>query len=218
MADRQSTADARKEVQRSENAQGNQMARGSQSGGFLQRRNPMFMSPREFFNANPFYLMRRMTEEMDRMFEDAGLTRGQGSSGAWAPAIEIDERDGKYIVHAELPGLKPEDVKVEMTDDVLIIQGERKYEHEDKQGGTRRTERRYGEFYRAIALPEGVNPEEVHAKFENGVLEVSVPVPQQQQQNQPRQIPIEGSSGGSQQPTGTSQQSTSQTGGQQHAA
>jgi HSP20 family protein len=131
-----------------------------------------------------------MSEEMDRAFGDFGFGRGQGESGIWSPAIEVNERDGNYTIHAELPGLKPEDVKVEVTDDALVIQGERKSTQEEKQGGVRRTEIHYGQFYRSIPLPEGVNPEQVRAKFENGILEVTTPVPQQK--SNARQIPIEG--------------------------
>jgi HSP20 family protein len=131
-----------------------------------------------------------MSEEMDRAFGDLGFGRGQSEGSMWSPAIEVTERDGNYVVHAELPGLKPEDVKVEVMDDALVIQGERKFTQEEKQGGVHRSEMRYGQFYRSIPLPEGVNPEQVRAKFENGILEVTTPVPQQK--SNARQIPIEG--------------------------
>jgi HSP20 family protein len=168
----------------------NQVARSSSPGGLSRRGfDPFLLSPREFFSANPFSLMRRMSEEMDRIFGDFGQGRSQGESSVWAPAIEVAEREGNYIVHAELPGLKPEEVKVEVTNDALVIQGERKSEQEQNQGGIHRTERRYGQFYRSIPLPEGVNPEQVRASFQNGVLEVTVPVPQVQSNR--RQIPVE---------------------------
>jgi len=203
-------------MQRSESAQGNQMSRGSESGGLARRRDPFGLSSREFFSANPFSLMRRMTEEMDRMFDEFGFGggRAQGGSGTWMPAVEVSERNGNYVVCAELPGLKPDEVKVEVTEDALILEGERKFEHEEDQGGVRRSERRYGHFYRAIPLPEGVNPEQIRARFENGVLEVTVPQPQQQSNR--RQIPVEGvgsSTGGSQQASGSQPSSGSQQGG-----
>jgi HSP20 family protein len=177
-----------------------QMARTSQSGG-VQRGglDPFFLSPREFFSANPFSLMRRMSEEMDRVFSEFGMQRSGGSGGGqmgamWAPPIEVAERGGNLVVHAELPGLKPEDVKVEVNNEALIIQGERKFEQQQNEGGIHRTERRYGQFYRTVPLPENVNPEQVRARFENGVLEVTVPVPQAQSNS--RQIPIEAASSG----------------------
>jgi HSP20 family protein len=169
------------------------VARSSQSGGVSRRAfDPFTLSPREFLSANPFSLMKRMTEEMDRIFGEFGFERGQGQGqgggSMWSPAIEVAEREGQYVVHAELPGLKPEDVKVELTDDTLVIHGERKSEHDENKGGVHRTERRYGQFYRSVPLPEGVNAEQVRAKFENGVLEVTIPVPQQQSNR--REIPI----------------------------
>lgn len=173
----------------------------SQGGGLARSRGndpfgSLFVNPSEFF-ANPFAVMRRMSEEMDRTFGRFYGEGGGNRSGSWLPAIDVNERDGQLQVHAELPGLKPEDVKVEVTNDALIIQGERRYEHEEGQGQSYRSERRYGQFYREIPLPEGANAEQARAQFRDGVLEINIPVPQQA--NQRRQIPISGSeTGGSQ--------------------
>jgi HSP20 family protein len=143
---------------------------------------------------NPFFLMRRMTEEMERVIEQSGFRRSDGGT-AWMPAIEVTERDGNYVVRAELPGLKPEDVKVEVVDNALVLEGERKFEREEDKGGVHRTERRYGRFYRSIPLPEGANVEQVRARFENGVLEVTAPMLAQHTNR--RQVPVEASSTGS---------------------
>jgi HSP20 family protein len=148
------------------------------------------ITPQEFFSSSPFSLMRRMTEEMDRVMQEFGLEREGGNRAGWAPAIEVAERDGKYSIRAELPGLSPNDVKVEVANDAVIIQGERKVEHEEKEGGVQRTERQYGLFYRSIPLPEGADVEHADAKFQNGILEVTIPVPQQREQR--RSIPIQG--------------------------
>jgi HSP20 family protein len=139
-----------------ENSSSQQVARRSPSGGLAHRGfDPFFLSPREFFSANPFTLMRRMTEEMDRVFGEFGFGQGQARGGtAWAPAIEVAEREGNYLVHAELPGFKPEDVKVEVTDDALVVQGERKWEQEEKQGGSNAANAAMGSFIARFPYPK----------------------------------------------------------------
>jgi HSP20 family protein len=143
-------------------------------------------NPSEFFS-NPFALMRRFSEEMDRTF--ARFFTPREGEGFWSPAVEVSESDGQLKVHADLPGLEPRDVRVEVDNNELIIRGERKFEHEEKKKGYYRSERRYGQFYRAIPLPEGANLEQVKAQFKNGVLEVTLPVPEQKSTR--REIPIQ---------------------------
>lgn len=145
------------------------------------------LTPSEFFSSNPFSLMRRFTEEMDRTF--SRFFQGQGEESFWSPAIEVTQNAGQLKVHAELPGLKPEDVHVEVMNDQLILRGERKYEHEEKNKGVYRSERRYGQFYRSIPLPEGAATEQAKAQFNNGVLEITMPAPEQKGSR--REIPIE---------------------------
>ncbi len=157
------------------------------AGGIASQWDPFSgLTPADFFS-NPFSLMRRFSEEMDRSF---GRFFGRENGGSlWSPAIEVRQGDGQLNVHAELPGLKPEDVRVEVTNDQLIIQGERKYEQEEKNKGVYRSERRYGQFYRAIPLPEEANTEQAKAQFKNGVLEIAIPTPEQKSNR--REIPIE---------------------------
>ena len=150
------------------------------------------ITPQEFFSSNPFSLMRRMSEELDRVFQEYGLNRDGDNKAGWSPAIEVVEKDGKLNIRAELPGLSPDNVKIEVANDALTIQGERKVEQEENQGGVRRTERQYGFFYRTIPLPERADVEHANAKFQNGVLEISIPVPEQNESR--RSIPIEGQS------------------------
>jgi len=184
-----------------EQSQGKEGTRGSQQGssgqGTLARSSPApigFIAPIDLFRLNPFSLMRRMTEEMDRVFGD-GQERERGGDAFWAPAVEVSQREGNYVVRAELPGLKPEDVKLEIENDALVLQGERKIEREEDRGGVHRTEIRYGRFYRSIPLPEGADVEQARARFENGVLEVTVPVPEEKAQR--KQIPIQSGSSAS---------------------
>jgi len=182
------------------------LSRGAGEG--LQRRGtyPTFfsLSPAEFLNANPFSLMRRFTDEMDRMFEGFGGSRGN-ERRQWSPAVEVRERDGKLEVCADLPGIKENDVKVEVTDEGLVIRGERKQEHEEKREGFYRSERHYGQFYRLIPLPENANLDQAHAEFRNGELRVSIPVPERQRRV--RELPISTS--------GERKEPQSQTGGAQ---
>jgi HSP20 family molecular chaperone IbpA len=134
--------------------------RAGRQGGGMERRGAyapslFSLSPREFLSASPFELMRRFSEEMDRAFEGFGMSRGMGGGGEmmrWAPAVEVFERDNKLIVHAELPGLNKDDVRVELTDEGLVLQGERRREHEERNEGFYRSERSYGHFYRPKAL------------------------------------------------------------------
>ena len=121
---------------------------------------------------NPFRLMRRFGDEIERVFGKAGEIT------PWRPAIDVNMEKGKMLIHAELPGLKKENVKVSVTGDLLEIEGERKLETEEKRDGWYHSERNYGKFYRAIALPEGANAEKVTAEFADGVLNIAVPVPE----------------------------------------
>ena len=185
--------------------------RGSQSqrtSGGIQRTSGYFptLSPRDFFTSSPLGLMRRFADEMDRVFSGFGGLSGSLSSGtssgeepSWIPPVEVRENDNNIVVAAELPGLTEKDVKVEATPEGLVIEGERKREYTGEEGGIRRSERSYGHFWRLIPLPEGAQVENANANFENGVLEVTIPIPESQQRR--RQIPI--SSGGSQGTAGT---------------
>ncbi|MCU1239088.1 MAG: heat shock protein Hsp20 [Candidatus Solibacter sp.] len=180
--------------QQDQREQGRQIARPPQSAGNPMTRgarNPgaLLIAPAAFFRMSPFTLMRRMSDEMERVLGESGGNRGEAGTPVWAPAIEVSQTDDKYTVRAELAGINPDDVKIEVTDESVIIEGERKTEMNEDRGGVHVTERQYGRFYRAIPLPEGVNPEEAKATFQNGVLEITIPV--QAQKEQRRQIPIE---------------------------
>jgi HSP20 family protein len=96
---------------------------------------------------------------------------------AWAPRMDAYEKDHIIVVKAELPGLKKEDVQVEVEGDDLVIRGQSKAESEVKQEDYYRTERTFGSFYRRMQLPPGVTPEQIEANLTDGVLEVHIPVP-----------------------------------------
>jgi HSP20 family protein len=130
---------------------------------------------------DPFSLLRRMASEMDRMFEDVRWpslrTEPDIRRASWFPEIDVFERDKRLVTKIDLPGMKKEDVKVEVTDGHLTISGERKTDVQEKKDQFYRCEREYGSFYRAIPLPENVKLEDVKATFADGVLEVSMPLP-----------------------------------------
>jgi HSP20 family protein len=91
------------------------------------------------------------------------------------PAVDIVESDAAYLVKAEVPGLSPENIDVQVENDVLTVRGERKSENEEQRGGYRRVERRYGSFARSFVLPKGTNPDAIEAQVEHGVLTVTIP-------------------------------------------
>jgi len=126
--------------------------------------------------------------EMNRLFgsffEPAA---GAPGSRRWLPAMDLVEQDDAFVLHADLPGMNDEDVHVEVDGDVLTISGERKAEHEAKNEGYVRVERSFGSFRRSLTLPDGVDPEQVAAKFERGVLEVRIPKPAERR---PRKVAI----------------------------
>ena len=129
---------------------------------------------------DPLALLRRMSAEMDRMFEVRWPSLRSDptvAKASWLPEIDVFQRDNRLVTKVDLPGMKREDVKVQVTEGHLTISGERRTETDDKNDQYYRCEREYGTFYRAIPLPEGVQLEDIKATFIDGVLEVSMPVP-----------------------------------------
>jgi HSP20 family protein len=169
--------------------QAQQQAGGQQRGGqALQRRS----GNTEVLATNPFEFMQRMSDEMDRVFGRVFGDLGAGRSlagrnffsglpsmdrPAWSPRIEAFQEADKFIVRAELPGLKKEDVEVSVADDALTIQGQRQDERKEEQEGFYHSERSYGSFYRTIPLPEGTLADTADASFRDGVLEIRLQAP-----------------------------------------
>jgi HSP20 family protein len=193
--------------QRTEEQQRGSQARGGSSeiqrSGSSETQRPsgympsvFAVSPRDFFTMSPLGLMRRFADDMDRVFSNLGASGQRNALGeelTWTPVVELRQDDNQLIVNAELPGLSEKDVRVEATPEGLVIQGERQREYSTEEGGIQRSERSYGRFWRLIPLPEGANVEQARANFENGVLQITIPIPESHQQR--RQIPI--NSGGS---------------------
>jgi HSP20 family protein len=128
----------------------------------------------DFVNTNPFTMMRVFARDVDRFFSEMPYME----TGSWFPAVEVKQDGGKLLVTAELPGLKKDDVKVQVTEDSVILEGERKQEKEQKREGFYHSERSYGRFYRSIPLPKGADADKATAEYVNGVLEIKIPVPE----------------------------------------
>jgi len=131
----------------------------------------------------PLVVMRRMSEEMDRLFERflgrplgmPGLSQSS-ARGNWTPAVEVARRNDQLLICADLPGIRREDVHVEIKNDKLTIEGDRHPQAQSPEQEYRRTERSYGHFYRLIPLPEGVDPNAAAASMHDGVLEITLTV------------------------------------------
>jgi HSP20 family protein len=122
---------------------------------------------------DPFAELGELRTRFDRMF-DEWL---DGRERAWTPAIDVVREDGHLVVRADLPGIKPEEVKIEVEDDILTVSGEHAESKEEKDKSYVRRERRYGSFRRSMALPAGVDPDKIEAKTRDGVVEVTIPLP-----------------------------------------
>ena len=121
---------------------------------------------------DPFRELEELQERVNRVFQER-LRGGEGRERAWAPVVDAFEDDESIIIQAELPGLKREDIDIEITEDSLTIRGERKFEDENKK--YMRVERPYGPFARTFAINVPVKLGDVKAKYTDGVLEVVLP-------------------------------------------
>ena len=128
-----------------------------------------------------------MNRLFNSLFESASPSNGGTSVRRWIPAMDLVENDDDFVLRADLPGLREDDVKIEVEDNVLTVSGERQVEHEDRKDGYYRLERGSGAFRRSLTLPEGVDAEKINASFEDGVLEVRIPKPEQRK---PRKVTI----------------------------
>jgi HSP20 family protein len=133
--------------------------------------------PSLFEGAFTFPMFRRLGREIDFLFDRFGLERNfvEPVETVWTPELEMFRRGADIVVRADVPGLKKEDVTVELADGQLMLRGERKQEREEKNEGYYRAERTYGSFYRTLTLPEGAKVDEAKAVIRDGVLEVVIP-------------------------------------------
>jgi HSP20 family protein len=138
-------------------------------------------APLETIGFSPFRTLERFADDMTRLFDDFGVGRGWRRLAepdgilTWSPRVDVTQHKGDLVVRVDLPGMKKDDVKVNVTEDALTIHGERHREQEEERDGVYRSERTYGAFYRTIALPPGTGTDQVKASFKDGVLEIRMP-------------------------------------------
>ena len=140
---------------------------------------------------SPWHEMPRLHHRINRFLEDAWANpRAKGedfSLADWNPAVDIYEDADNIVITAELPGIDKEDIVVDLKDDVLSLRGERTYQNEVKEDHYYRKERAYGSFSRKFTLPAGMDPETIKADYQNGVLTVTLPKPEERK---PKQITV----------------------------
>jgi len=124
---------------------------------------------------DPFSEFAELRTRFDRVFDELA----HGPEHAWTPAIDVVRDDANLVLRADIPGIKPEEVTIEVEDDILTVSGEHEERKEEKDKHYLRRERRYGSFRRSMALPPGVDPTKIEAKTRDGVIEVTIPLPKE---------------------------------------
>jgi HSP20 family protein len=140
---------------------------------------------------DPLRNLSTLQDRINRMFNDAFPSSkymdDELALSGWKPVVDIYETKDSVVIHAELPGIKKEEVAVDVKGNVLTIKGERSFNKEVKEENYYRKERSYGSFHRAFTLPLEVDPDKIKAKFKDGVLEIEVPKPEAEK---PKQITV----------------------------
>jgi HSP20 family protein len=138
----------------------------------------------------PWTLMHQLQNELENMLDPrVGRfdTTESAVSADWLPAVDVKEEEQRFVVRADLPGVKPEDINITHENGILTLSGSREARSEEEQNGFRKVERVSGRFYRRFTLPETANVEEIEATTDHGVLEISIP---KQPEVQPRRIDV----------------------------
>jgi HSP20 family protein len=150
-----------------------------------------------WYDASPWQMMRRMQEDMDRVFGQFLGGQSQGETGnrtSWAPSVDVTESDREWCIEAELPGVNKDQIEVHVQNHQLVLRAEMREQREEQPDGDQRRyhyrERRYGSFQRVFPLPEAITEEDISCEFRNGVLTVHVPK-RERTQPQGRRVPIQ---------------------------
>lgn len=115
-------------------------------------------------------LLSQLQKELER-----SAAEGSTATAEWAPAVDIREENDRFVIHADIPGVKPEDIDISMENGVLTIRGEKKTEAETEKEGYKRVERTYGSFYRRFSMPDTADSDAISAVSKHGVLELTIP-------------------------------------------
>ncbi len=137
---------------------------------------------------SPFPEVMDLQRSLDRLFGGGYFGRGESTTAAWQPSVDIFENDTEIVIKVELPEVNREDVQVSLDERTLTIRGERKLEFEDKREGYHRVERTYGQFARSFTVPTNIGREGMKATYKDGVLRVVLP---KAEEAKPRQIVVE---------------------------
>ena len=135
---------------------------------------------------SPWSALRDLEGQLTQLFEDPFRDFGRPDRG-WAPRADLKETEDRYVLEADLPGLKREDIDLAIVDNVVTLKGERKNEREATEGGCHRIERRYGSFQRSFEIPGGFESKKVEAHYKDGVLSVTLP---KRAEARPKQIEV----------------------------
>jgi HSP20 family protein len=135
----------------------------------------------------PWSLLNQLQKELERAHEKSAVDGGSTSTAEWAPAVDIKEESDKFILYADIPGVKPEEIDVSMEDGILTVKGEKKTEAKTETDGYKRVERTYGSFYRRFSLPDTANADAISARSKLGVLEITIP---KKEAVQPKKISV----------------------------
>lgn len=141
----------------------------------------------ELSNWSPVDRLSTLRDEMNRLFDFSWPSRDSGLFSGWSPALDVFDDKDNFVVKAELPGMKKEDINLSLHDGVLTISGERKFERENKEGETFRSERYFGKFQRSVTLPAAVDANKVSASYKDGVLSVELA---KAEEAKPKQIAV----------------------------
>ncbi len=138
----------------------------------------------------PWSMLNQLRREMDSLFEPGENREGSNIiTSDWVPAVDIKETDDAFVISADIPGVDPKDIEVNMENGMLTIKGERETETKEEKEGYKRVERQRGSFYRRFSLPDTADADKISAKSKHGVLEITIP---KQEKLQPRKISVEG--------------------------